>query len=168
VDHEVESALPYYGLAAGFVGERRLEGAGWDINVVGHGVPARGRELRVGVARRATVQVSGSAVRKPVTPELARFSVAVDLAMASGAVEPVSLASELAVIDKGWTPIELVVDGEQIQGHEFRHGDTFAIECIYAQVIISVVGPLGIRPGVIELEKLSFDDESVRAKGASG
>jgi hypothetical protein len=145
--HAGQRPLPYYGLDRSFTGERRVKGAGWDINAVAHRPAGHDGEINIGVIRR---HLAGSGVqsRAQTSPDVAREDVAMELALASG-VEPVDndlseIARELA--DSDWRPTTIEVDREQVTAHEYTYDDTWAIEHINDEIILYIVGPTVLRP----------------------
>lgn len=151
-----ESPLPRFGLAAGFVGERWVEGQGWDICTVVHRLETPPGDLTVGVIRRNTISTSRDGPRAAISDDVARESVATVLvADLPGIGDDIfDIAAEVAGEADAWMAKEILIDGEVVRGYEREYRGSWVAYYLSRTLIVYVLGPTALRPAVLELETL--------------
>jgi hypothetical protein len=156
-DRELEEPLPRYGLAASFVGERWVEGEGWDLCDVVHRPAGSEIVLHVGVIRRTTVRVARGTPRVAVSPEVARESVAQVLVAPRWRVgdDDIFAIIERVAKDEGaWRARAIRVDGRQVMAHEREYRGSWLVYGLTPTLIVYVAAPVALRPDVVTLRKL--------------
>lgn len=158
-----ERPLSPYGLAEPFRGRRCVVGEGWDLLVVGHRLEESNVEVLVGVDRRTTAQRKGNLTRSAISEELARKSVATELAvrLSSAGDDVFGLASRLANEDSAWKSRRFTLDGKPITGFERDYGGIWIAYYVTAALIVYVLAPDAFRPqgaDTVNLESLEAGD----------
>ncbi len=162
--HPGESTLPRYGLARPFVGERFLEGHGWDVCTVVHRPDDSDGELTVGVIRRTTASPGPGLPRVAISDELARESVAAVLVepLMSAGDDVFGIAATVAGEGQAWRPQDISLDGEAVAGHEREYRGMWIAYCLTATLIVFVLAPAALRPDAVRLRQLTSDEAPLR------
>lgn len=155
-----EAPLPRYGLARSFVGERWDNGAGWDICETAHQPAGSEGVLIVRVCRRATARRGRYEPRSAISPESARRDVAITLVLddSRSGGEIFETADEIANSDGSWKRLEIVVDGDVVDGHEAEYGAKWVAYYLTPLLIVSVVAPVMLHLVPVELTELRPDE----------
>jgi hypothetical protein len=148
--------VPCYVLAGSFVGERWNEGQGGGVCTIAHVPEMADGELIVRVATRLTSRSGRDSPWVALPADLARRDPAMGLVLdnPSAGGDPFKGAEKIASEDETWSQREIVVDGEVMEGYEAKLGGRWVAYYLTPVLIVSVRGPVALRPERVELREL--------------
>jgi hypothetical protein len=158
-----EKPIPRYVLTGLFEGERWDEGYGGGVCEIAH-VPARSNmELMVRVVTRLTARHEPRGPRVALPADLVRRDAAFGLVMNNPCAgdnwdDWYAAAEEIASRDDAWKALQMVVDNEVMEGYEAVLGERWVAYYLTPLLIVSVRGPVALRPETVELRELRPDE----------
>jgi hypothetical protein len=158
-----EKPIPRYVLTGLFEGERWDEGYGGGKCEIAH-VPVRLEgELMVEVVTRLTSRRKPRGPRVALPAALARRHVALGLMIHNPSAgddwdDWYAAADEITSRDDAWKARQIVVDNEVMEGYEAVLGERWVAYYLTPLLIVSVRGPVALRPATVELRELRPDE----------